>query len=93
MLIVWNGRPMESKFALILCRFHVFNFTFRRLASGSDDTKVIIWDPFTHRMLGKISTPHIGNIFSVKVSLILSKVKLKLYFQESARFTYVFILN
>ncbi|GLV31906.1 adipose [Carabus blaptoides fortunei] len=38
----------------------------RRLASGSDDTKVIIWDPFRHRKLQVITTPHIGNIFSVK---------------------------
>lgn len=38
----------------------------RRLASGSDDTKVIIWDPFRHSKLETIHTPHIGNIFTVK---------------------------
>ncbi|KAF5281774.1 hypothetical protein FQA39_LY17693 [Lamprigera yunnana] len=38
----------------------------KRLASGSDDTNVIIWDPFRHRLLKVVHTPHIGNIFSVK---------------------------
>ncbi|KAB0795042.1 hypothetical protein PPYR_04829 [Photinus pyralis] len=38
----------------------------RRLASGSDDTNVMIWDPFRHRLLKTVHTPHIGNIFSVK---------------------------
>lgn len=38
----------------------------RRLASGSDDTTVLIWDPFRHRLLTMVHTPHIGNIFSVK---------------------------
>ncbi|XP_076250174.1 WD and tetratricopeptide repeats protein 1-like isoform X2 [Rhynchophorus ferrugineus] len=38
----------------------------RYLASGSDDTNVIIWDPFCHKQLQVISTNHIGNIFSVK---------------------------
>lgn len=40
----------------------------RHLASGSDDTDVIYWDPFHHKKLEVIPTPHIGNIFSVKVS-------------------------
>lgn len=38
----------------------------RYLASGSDDTNVIYWDPFFHKKLEVIPTPHIGNIFSVK---------------------------
>lgn len=38
----------------------------RRLASGSDDTNVIIWDPFRCRLLKTIQTSHYGNIFSVK---------------------------
>lgn len=38
----------------------------RLLASGSDDTTVIIWDPFRHKSIQSIPTPHIGNIFSVK---------------------------
>ena len=36
------------------------------LASGSDDTKVIIWDPFKYKSLKIIPTAHLGNIFSVK---------------------------
>ncbi|KAJ8918994.1 hypothetical protein NQ315_016898 [Exocentrus adspersus] len=38
----------------------------RHLASGSDDTNVILWDPFRHKQLQVIPTHHIGNIFSVK---------------------------
>ncbi|XP_018576693.1 WD and tetratricopeptide repeats protein 1 [Anoplophora glabripennis] len=38
----------------------------KHLASGSDDTNVILWDPFRHRQLQVIPTHHIGNIFSVK---------------------------
>lgn len=38
----------------------------RLLASGSDDTNVIIWDPFRHKKLVVVPTRHIGNIFSVK---------------------------
>ncbi|XP_060523849.1 WD and tetratricopeptide repeats protein 1-like isoform X2 [Cylas formicarius] len=38
----------------------------RHLASGSDDTNVILWDPFKHKQLQVIPTTHIGNIFSVK---------------------------
>lgn len=38
----------------------------RLLASGSDDTTVIIWDPFRRKSIQTIPTPHIGNIFSVK---------------------------
>ncbi|XP_072380257.1 WD and tetratricopeptide repeats protein 1-like [Diabrotica undecimpunctata] len=36
------------------------------LASGSDDTNIILWDPFRHKHLQLIPTQHIGNIFSVK---------------------------
>lgn len=43
----------------------------RRLASGSDDTNVIIWDPFRCRLLKTIQTSHYGNIFSVKVRIII----------------------
>lgn len=38
----------------------------RLLASASDDYHVMIWDPFRHRRLTDISTPHHNNIFSVK---------------------------
>ncbi|CAG9822682.1 unnamed protein product [Phaedon cochleariae] len=38
----------------------------RHLASGSDDTNIILWDPFRHKKLQVIPTHHIGNIFSVK---------------------------
>ncbi|CAH1955481.1 unnamed protein product [Acanthoscelides obtectus] len=38
----------------------------KHLASGSDDTNVILWDPFRHKQLEVIPTHHIGNIFSVK---------------------------
>ncbi|KAJ8985072.1 hypothetical protein NQ317_019756 [Molorchus minor] len=38
----------------------------KHLASGSDDTNVILWDPFRHKQLQVIPTHHIGNIFSVK---------------------------
>ncbi|XP_045467940.1 WD and tetratricopeptide repeats protein 1-like isoform X1 [Harmonia axyridis] len=38
----------------------------RHLASGSDDTNIIYWDPFHHKKLQVIPTPHVGNIFSVK---------------------------
>ncbi|KAG5882508.1 hypothetical protein JTB14_008481 [Gonioctena quinquepunctata] len=36
------------------------------VASGSDDTNIILWDPFRHKKLQVIPTNHIGNIFSVK---------------------------
>ena len=36
------------------------------LASGSDDVRVVIWDPFRGRKLHSINTGHKGNIFSVK---------------------------
>lgn len=38
----------------------------RILASASDDFHVMLWDPFTHRQLYDLMTPHDGNIFSVK---------------------------
>ncbi|KAJ8965028.1 hypothetical protein NQ314_004426 [Rhamnusium bicolor] len=38
----------------------------KHLASGSDDTNVILWDPFRHKQLQVVPTHHIGNIFSVK---------------------------
>lgn len=44
--------------------FHLFSISL--LASGSDDTTVIIWDPFRHKCVQTVTTPHIGNIFSVK---------------------------
>lgn len=37
-----------------------------RLASGSDDTNVIIWDPFKHKKVHLYNTQHNGNIFSIK---------------------------
>lgn len=36
------------------------------LASGSDDTNIIVWDPSTHKALNTVQTGHRGNIFSVK---------------------------
>lgn len=36
------------------------------LASGSDDRKVIIWDPFKRLKKSVVDTSHEGNIFSVK---------------------------
>lgn len=36
------------------------------MASGSDDLKIILWDPFRKKILNKIETKHRGNIFSVK---------------------------
>ncbi len=36
------------------------------LASGSDDHRVIIWDPFRGQNLTTLSTGHTGNIFGVK---------------------------
>ena len=39
------------------------------LASASDDFHVMLWDPFRHKLLHDLMTPHEGNIFSVKVRL------------------------
>ena len=36
------------------------------LASGSDDVRVIIWDPFNGKKVQSLTTGHTGNIFSVK---------------------------
>ncbi|XP_076810630.1 WD and tetratricopeptide repeats protein 1-like [Clavelina lepadiformis] len=36
------------------------------LVSGSDDTNVILWDPFMHQARNVVNTGHRGNIFSVK---------------------------
>ncbi|XP_050084716.1 WD and tetratricopeptide repeats protein 1 [Anopheles aquasalis] len=36
------------------------------LASASDDFHVMLWDPFRHKQLYDLLTPHEGNIFSVK---------------------------
>uniref|UniRef100_A0A182JVP5 WD and tetratricopeptide repeats protein 1 n=1 Tax=Anopheles christyi TaxID=43041 RepID=A0A182JVP5_9DIPT len=36
------------------------------LASASDDFHVMLWDPFRHKLLHDLMTPHEGNIFSVK---------------------------
>ncbi|XP_055637700.1 WD and tetratricopeptide repeats protein 1 isoform X2 [Toxorhynchites rutilus septentrionalis] len=38
----------------------------RILASASDDYHVMLWDPFGHKQLYDLVTPHDGNIFSVK---------------------------
>lgn len=38
----------------------------RILASASDDVHVMLWDPFTHKQILDLTTPHEGNIFSVK---------------------------
>jgi WD and tetratricopeptide repeat-containing protein 1 len=42
------------------------------LASGSDDVKVILWDPFVKKKKLEIHTGHKGNIFSVKVRRSMS---------------------
>lgn len=49
--------------------FFFYIFLFRQLASASDDYNVIVWDPFRHKKLATLETPHQGNIFSVKVSV------------------------
>ncbi|XP_077968681.1 WD and tetratricopeptide repeats protein 1-like [Styela clava] len=36
------------------------------LASGSDDTKVILWDAYQHKNIQMLNTQHHGNIFTVK---------------------------
>lgn len=36
------------------------------LASGSDDYRVMIWDPFRKKLVHVIRTKHLGNVFSVK---------------------------
>lgn len=36
------------------------------LASGSDDFHIMLWDPFRHKVVQDLVTPHRGNIFSVK---------------------------
>lgn len=36
------------------------------LASGSDDNRVILWNPFYYKPVLDLLTPHQGNIFSVK---------------------------
>lgn len=38
----------------------------QQIASASDDYHVMIWDPFRHKRLMDMQTPHTGNIFSVK---------------------------
>lgn len=38
----------------------------RLLASASDDFHVMLWDPFSHKQVYDLATPHDGNIFSVK---------------------------
>ena len=37
------------------------------LASGSDDLKIKLWNPFRNKLLNSIDTKHRGNIFSVKL--------------------------
>lgn len=44
----------------------LFVHLLRLLASGSDDNQIKIWDPFRHRLVTDLLTPHQGNIFSVK---------------------------
>lgn len=36
------------------------------MASGSDDLRIILWDPFRRKELNRIETKHRGNIFGVK---------------------------
>lgn len=49
---------------------HAFVF-FRILASGSDDHRAILWDPFRNRKIHTIETGHLNNIFSVQVAEVL----------------------
>jgi len=43
-----------------------WNTTGSLLASGSDDTDIIIWNPFAYKSINTIHSGHRGNIFSVK---------------------------
>lgn len=43
----------------------------RLLASGSDDYNVHIWNALEGRSLACMQTGHIGNIFSVKVHIVM----------------------
>lgn len=36
------------------------------LATGSDDCHILLFDPFRHKIIQDVMTPHRGNIFSVK---------------------------
>ena len=42
------------------------------LSSGSDDCRVMLWDPFKRERLAEIEPGHLLNIFSVKVSCRLN---------------------
>ena len=50
----------------------IYLSTFPRIKSqkyfflGSDDLRVIVWDPFRGRVVRSLTTGHGGNIFSVK---------------------------
>ena len=46
-------------------------FPFSLLASGSDDVTAILWDPYQHKAMATMQTGHTGNIFSVKVRIII----------------------
>jgi len=43
-----------------------WNETGHFLASGSDDTNVMLWDPLSYKCIKTVQTGHHGNIFSVK---------------------------
>jgi WD and tetratricopeptide repeats protein 1 len=36
------------------------------LASGSDDLRIIVWDPFKRKEITRVETKHRGNIFGIK---------------------------
>lgn len=55
-----------KKFIFKFCLKNFFAPFIRLLASGSDDQKIMIWDPFENKQLTAIETSHRGNIFSVK---------------------------
>ena len=46
---------------------HTHTSPFSLLASGSDDTSAILWDPYCRKTVATMATGHTGNIFSVKV--------------------------
>jgi WD40 repeat protein len=62
-------RTLEGHTGCVNCLQWSFNGEI--LASGSDDCKIILWNPFVGKKNLEIHTGHKGNIFSVKVSKVL----------------------
>lgn len=53
------------------------------LASASDDTNIILWDPFRYEKKLVIHTGHRGNIFSAKVYIYILFDKKYSYYDQS----------